>query len=144
MQVLLCNVYTKYFYLFTYLFGYVRSWLWHVNTQLRHVEVSQFPDSLGSNLSPLHRELGILANGPPGRSPCNYFYVYHPSVSLKILLHHGFKQIHMDTITTLSQSGNDEHFWLQKNFSFALENCETSILIVIFLWIKKVPQSTVE
>lgn len=35
--------------------------------------------------------LKILATGPPGRSLCNYFYVYHPSVSLKILLHHGIK-----------------------------------------------------
>ena len=137
MQVLLCNV-SKKIFLFVYLFIWLRQVLvWHMNTQLRHVEISQFPDPLGSNLSPLHRELGILATGPPGRSLCNCFYVYHPSVSLKILLHHGFKQIHMDTITTLSQSCNDEHFWLQKNSSFALDNCEMSILIVIFLWIKK-------
>jgi len=33
---------------------------------------SQFP-AQGSNPGPLHRELGVLATGPPGKSPNVYF-----------------------------------------------------------------------
>ena len=68
-------------------FGCTGSWVFLVAHRLRVSCGIQFPDQ-GLNLSPLHREHGVLSTGPPGRSPkcrelvCIALLDFSPSLTL--------------------------------------------------------------
>ena len=67
--------------LFIYLFGCIRSQLWHAGYLLPHVGSSLWhvgSSSLtGWNLGPLHWEHGVLTTGPPGKSLERIFLKFH-------------------------------------------------------------------
>ena len=63
-------------------FGFSGSWLRHAESFVATCKLSVeacgiwFPDQ-GRNLGPLHGELGVLAAGPPGKSPAHPLLKVH-------------------------------------------------------------------